>query len=84
MTLLERVGPLMQAIVSTLVVLAFFATVASLLATLFGYTNDIPPGVKEVLLVLVGVLAGSFKDVVGFWVGSSYGSARKTDQLAQR
>lgn len=80
MTLLERVGPVVQAIVSVMVLAAFFGTVASLIAM----SADIPPGVKEVLLVLVGVLAGAFKDVVGFWVGSSYGSARKTDQLAQK
>lgn len=80
MSLLERVGPLVQALVSVLVLAAFFGTVGALITS----NDDIPPGVREVLLVLVGVLAGAFKDVVGFWVGSSYGSARKTDQLAAK
>lgn len=80
MTLLERVGPMVQALISVMVLAAFFGTVASLITM----SADIPPGVKEVLLVLVGVLAGAFKDVVGFWVGSSYGSARKTDKLTEK
>lgn len=80
-SLLERVGPVMQASVSMLVMLSFISTVCVLLATLFGYANDIPAGVKEVLLVLTGVLAGSYKEVVSFWLGSSYGSARKTDAI---
>lgn len=80
-SLLERIGPVMQALVSVLVMVSFIATVGVLLATLFGYANDIPTGVKEVLLVLTGVLAGSYKEVVGFWLGSSYGSARKTDAM---
>lgn len=36
---------------------------------------------KEVLLVLAGVLAGSFKDVVGWAFGSSKGSADKADLM---
>ena len=77
---LETVGPAMQALTSIGVLVAFFGTVAALI----GMSADIPPGVKEVLLVLVGVLAGAFKDVISYWVGSSYGSQRKTDQLANR
>lgn len=80
MTLLERIGPIVQAVVSVAVLAAFFGTIAALI----GLANDIPGGIKEILLVLVGVLAASFKDVVGYWLGSSYGSSRKTDQLNQR
>jgi len=36
-----------------------------------------------VLLVLAGVLAGAFKDVVGFWLGSSLGSQKKDDVIKQ-
>ena len=80
MTLLERIGPILQAIVSIAVLAAFFGTIGGLI----GLSVDIPGGIKEILLVLVGVLAASFKDVVGYWLGSSYGSSRKTDQLAQK
>ena len=80
MTLLERIGPWAQLAISALVIVAFMAAIAGL----FLIDRDLLPGVREVLLVLIGVLAGAFKDVVGFWVGSSYGSAKKTDQLAER
>jgi uncharacterized protein YqgC (DUF456 family) len=78
MTLLERIGPWAQLAVSTLVIVAFMGAIVGL----FLIDRDLMPGVREVLLVLIGVLAGAFKDVIGFWVGSSYGSAKKTDQLA--
>jgi hypothetical protein len=78
MTLLERIGPWAQLAVSALVILAFMAAILGL----FLIDRDLMPGVREVLLVLIGVLAGAFKDVVGFWVGSSYGSMKKSDQMA--
>jgi len=79
MTLLERIGPWAQAIVSVLIMACFMGTLAGLFMT----EADFPEGVREVVLVLVGVLAGAFKDVVGYWIGSSYGSAKKTDQMAR-
>lgn len=76
--LIERIGPIAQLVVSTLVIVAFIAVVGVLLATiLLGIHVDFAPGVKEVLLVLVGVLAGSFKETTGYWLGSSLGSYRK-------
>ena len=78
-SLLERVGLFAQVVVSIAVLGAFFGTIFLLL------TKSIPieGGIKEVLLVLVGVLAGSFKDVVGYYLGSSLGSAKKTDQITK-
>ena len=63
----------MQPLLSFLVVVAFFST----LAMLIFLSRDLPLGVKEVVLVLTGVLAGAFKDVVGFYIGSSLGSQKK-------
>ena len=76
-SLLERVGLFAQVVISIAVLAAFFGTIFLLL------TKAVPieGGIKEVLLVLVGVLAGSFKDVVGYYLGSSLGSAKKTDQM---
>ena len=37
-------------------------------------------GVKEALILLLGVMAGELKNVNAFWVGSSYGSTTKTFQ----
>lgn len=34
------------------------------------------------LITLIGVAATNFTTAVGFWLGSSYGSAKKTDQMA--
>ncbi len=72
--LFAKMSILMQSILSLLVAVAFLGTIAALLFTV---KNDIPAGVREVLLVLVGVLAGAFKNTYGFWLGTSAGSQRK-------
>lgn len=42
----------------------------------------VPPGAnKDLLLLLLGVLTGGAKDVVGYFFGSSAGSARKTEMM---
>lgn len=79
---LDRFGPISKAIVSLLVLLAFFGIIAALIA-LTMRDKDFPPGIKETLLVLVGVVAGSFKDVVGYWLGGSHSSDRKTEIMSQ-
>ena len=70
----------MKLILSLLVTGAFFGVIYSLLYL----QNDFPGGVREVLLVLVGVLAGAFKDCVGFWIGSSASSGKKDAMLADK
>ena len=78
---LDKLGPASKAVISLLVVLAFFGCIAALFFTALR-DKDFPPGVKETLLVLVGVLAGSFKDVVGYWLGGSHSSDRKTELMS--
>lgn len=78
---LDKLGPVMKAIVSVLVIFAFLGCIAALFL-IADREKDFPPGVKETLLVLVGVLAGSFKDVVGYWLGGSHSSDRKTEIMA--
>lgn len=72
-TLLEKLGHVAQLFITVSVLAAFFTTIY-LLMTL---ETDLPAGAREVLLVLVGVLAGAFKDVVGYFMGSSLSSAKK-------
>ena len=76
---LEKLGHAAQLLITIAVLAAFFTTIY-LLMTL---TADLPAGVREVLLVLIGVLAGAFKDVVGFYMGSSLGSQKKDQKAAQ-
>ena len=78
---LDRLGPAMQGIVTVLVICAFLGCIAALFIVAYR-EKDFPPGVKETLLVLVGVLAGEFKNVCGYWLGSSHGSARKTEIMS--
>lgn len=74
MTFLEKMTHWAQFLVTGAVVFAFFAVIMAL----FLYIKaDFPAGVREVVLVLVGVLAGAFKDVVGYWMGSSASSQKK-------
>ena len=74
---LDRVGFVAQLLICVSILLAFFGTIYLLLTGV----EDVAAGVREVLLVLVGVLAGAFKDVVGYYFGSSLGSAKKTDSI---
>jgi hypothetical protein len=78
---LDRFGPAMKAVVSVLIILAFFGIISALLVLTYR-EKDFPPGIKETLLVLVGVLAGEFKNVCGYWLGTSHSSSRKTELLA--
>lgn len=64
--------------VVSVVVLVTFGTVVSL--TLL---RAIPAGSETVLNVLLGTLAAMATNVVGYWVGSSAGSARKDERLAE-
>lgn len=80
-TFLDKLGHVGQVMVSMLVISAFLACIGGLFyCTLKGV--DLTGGVKEVLLVLIGVLAGAFKDVCGFWIGSSLSSAKKDSTIA--
>jgi len=45
---------------------------------------EIPPGNRDVAMVILGVAIGWAGSVVSFFFGSSSGSARKTDILAQQ
>jgi len=78
---LERLDRTAQLVVSMLVIGALFSCIGALFYC--AYANiDLRGGVQEVLLVLTGVLAGAFKDVVGFWIGSSLSSSQKDSTIA--
>lgn len=63
-------------IVSVVVLVTFGGVVALAL------TRAMPPGAEPVLNVLLGTLGAMATSVVGYWVGSSAGSARKDARLA--
>jgi hypothetical protein len=60
-------------IISLIVLGAFFTCII----LLFHRTDDFAPGVKDALLILIGVLAGESKEVVSYWLGSSADRAPK-------
>ncbi len=64
-------------IVSVVVLLTFGGVVSLTML------NTIPAGSEAVLNVLLGTLAAMATNVVGYWVGSSAGSARKDERLAE-
>jgi hypothetical protein len=81
MSFLEKMSHWAQFLVSGAVVGAFFALIAGMVIYV---KADFPPGVRDVLMVLVGVLAGAFKDVIGFWIGSSASSQKKDAAIAAK
>ena len=64
-------------IVSVIVLTTFGAVVALVLF------RAVPSGSEPVLNVLLGTLGAMATTVVGYWVGSSVGSAKKDDRLAK-
>ena len=64
-------------VVSTVVSVGFFAVIG--LLAFAPVSTD--PGRAAMLNTLVGVLATGFASVLGYWLGSSAGSARKTELL---
>lgn len=63
-------------IVSVIVILGFFFT---LYVTM---TKPLPAGAETIINMLTGVLAAGFGSVIAYWIGSSAGSAIKTEHLA--
>ncbi len=73
-----RTAPAWSApIVSTVVLLTFGAVMVLVL------TLGVPAGNETVANMLLGTLAAMATSVVSYWVGSSAGSARKEERLAQ-
>ena len=64
------------AVLSTFVTLGFFGILASMLFYDYRPTDS--------LLVMLGALGAAFGAVVNFWLGSSNGSAAKTELLGAR
>lgn len=67
-------------------ILAYVITVGFLvcIAAFLVRANALPPDVKEILLLLMGVMGGAFTTVVGYYFGSSMGSKQKTDIMNQQ
>lgn len=69
-----------QMIIGALVVIGFFGSFAMLL-----YRPDVFTDInKDALMLMIGALVSAFAGLMGFFFGSSAGSARKTDLLAKR
>lgn len=66
------------ALVVSVIVLAMFAS-----AMVLVLTQAIPQSSERVADVMLGYLGGMATAVVAYWVGSSAGSAKKTELLAQ-
>lgn len=64
---------ILQVLLGLIIALGFQATLA---ATLF---YDVPQGNRDIIVYLIGQLAGAFLTVVGFAFGSSVGSQRKDE-----
>jgi hypothetical protein len=68
----DTIGLVGAIAVSTIVLLGFFGVAALL------FWRAIPDGSHEVALVVLGGLTQMAGTAVGYWLGSSMGSARKT------
>lgn len=62
-----------QYALGALIVLCFFTVIILLIL------KGVPTDNKEALLLILGALISAFTGVVGYFYGSSMGSAKKTD-----
>jgi hypothetical protein len=74
----QRSGLAWSAPVVSGIVLLTFATVM-----IFVLTHTLPAGSETMANMLLGTLSAMATSVVSYWVGSSAGSARKDEQIAQ-
>jgi len=74
----KHVKEILQYVFAALIVICFFG----ILFLLFIY--KIPTGNTDTLNLAIGALLTAFGTVVGYFFGSSAGSQRKTDIIAQQ
>jgi hypothetical protein len=80
---IHRLGPFTQFLVTGAVTFTFIGCLAILFYFAW-HGKEFPPGLKETLLVLIGALGREFGNVCSFWLGTSIGSMRKTDIMADK
>jgi len=68
-----------QAILASLIVVGFFGCLIALLINP-GTLSDLN---REPVMLMIGALIAAFAGIVGYFFGSSAGSARKTNLLAK-
>lgn len=73
----DQFNKYIQGFLAVTITIGFF----SVIGVLF-WKTDIPGPVKDILLVMLGALLASWKEITGYFFGSSSGSARKDAQLA--
>ncbi len=71
----QKLRELMPLILCLAVNVMFFAVLLSLLF------RELPGSGKDVLLILLGALVGGWKEVLSYWIGSSSGSAEKSETI---
>lgn len=67
-----------QTFVAAMILCGFFA------AIWLAMTRDVAQGMRDALLILIGSLGAAFGAVVNYYFGSSSGSAKKDELLAQK
>jgi hypothetical protein len=66
----------MPAILTVFITLGFFGMLIAMMV------QTVPSGNQAIMNVMLGSLGTAWVSAVSFWLGSSYGSLRKTDQMA--
>jgi len=61
----------------------FIAGYFGLLYLLLSGRVQIPPGLRDLCLALIGVITANVPTIMAFWFGSSHGSIQKTEILRQ-
>lgn len=67
-----------QIFLTVAAVFTFTVVLVALVITMFFPMVDVAAGVKELIVLVLGALLMVYKEVYGFWFGSSAGSLRKS------
>jgi hypothetical protein len=73
----KEVKDIFQYVLGALIVIGFFTLLYLLVS------GEVPEANKDLLNLVVGALIGSFATVVGYFYGSSSGSAKKDETIAE-
>jgi hypothetical protein len=61
--------------------LGILTVVSFFLVLVYTFKIEIPQNNRDVVMIMIGVLCASYKDVTGYFYGGSKGSADKTELM---
>lgn len=75
---MENFNRYVQGFLAVAITVGFFVVIGALMSM-----TELPTSVKDILLVMLGALLASFKEITGYFFGSSSSSKSKDDTISE-